>query len=159
MATLSYLGVHIWMSPIGLKMVTVRYFGAVNQDTQNTCNNALIIEIGWGWMGPRCLRWWSQWLFKCPETAYRGGNFPCRNASSVIQHNARSFVKLGFLNRHKRSVQSMVSAVQLLISAICMLLLNSSYSVLLTGFKTHADALISYGISEFNFQGLIKAKC
>ena len=103
--------------------------------------------------------WWSQWLFRCLETAVRGENVPCRNASFLTQHNARSFIKLGLLNRHKRSVQSMVSAVQLLISAICMLLLNSSYTVLHTGFKMHADTLISYGTSEFSFQRLIKVKC
>jgi hypothetical protein len=117
------------------------------------------IEIGWGWVGRRRLSWWSQYLFRCLETADRGENVPCRNASSVTQHNTRSFIKLGFLNRHKRSVQSTVSADQLLISAICMLILTSSYTALRTGLKTRADPLTSFGTSEFNFQGLIKVKC
>ena len=54
------------------------------------------------------------------EKTFRAGMRP-----PSLKHNARSFIKLGVLNRHKRSVHSMVSAVQLLISAICMLLLNS----------------------------------
>jgi len=53
----------------------------------------------------------------------------------------------------------MVSVVQVLISAICMLLLNSSYTVLLTGSKMHPDALIFYATSKFRFQGLMKVKC
>ena len=53
------------------------------------------------------------------EKTFRAGMRP-----PSLKHNAPSFIKLGVLNRHKRSVQSMESAVQLLICAIGMLLLN-----------------------------------
>jgi hypothetical protein len=90
------------------KVVLMSYLVPLNQEQNITYSTAMIIDIWWGWMRRQQVSWWSQWLFRCLEVADHGGNVPCWNSSSVIQHNARSLIKLDFPNRHDWSIQSTV---------------------------------------------------